>query len=123
VARKLTKKQKDFADKYLQTGNGAISALQTYDTKDYNTGAVIASENLKKHNVIAYLESKAEKAAEIVFDLAQNAETDAVKLSASKDILDRAGFSAVDKSLSVTVNTADLQNQLLQDLNRFRGLK
>jgi hypothetical protein len=34
---KLTKKQKAFADKYLETNNATQSALETYDTKDYMT--------------------------------------------------------------------------------------
>lgn len=123
MSLKITKKQKAFADAYLKTGNGTKSALKAYDTKDYNTAAVIATENLTKPKVIQYLESKAEHVAEIIYDLAQNAETDAVKLSASKDILDRAGFGAVDKSVHMNVNTKDLQDQLLRDLNKFRGLK
>lgn len=123
MAKKLTKKQKDFADQYLKTGNGTKSALKAYETTSVNTAAVIAVENLSKPKVIQYLEDKAERAAEIVFELAENAETDAVKLSASKDILDRAGFSAVDKSVNVNVNTNDLQQQILLELNRFRGSK
>lgn len=45
---KLTMKQRKFLDEYFKTGNGTMSALKAYDTKDYATAASIARENLKK---------------------------------------------------------------------------
>ena len=39
----------------------------------------------------------AEKAAEIAFELAQTAESEAVRLQAVKDVLDRAGYKPTDK--------------------------
>lgn len=93
---RLTKKEKGFADAYIETGNGVQSALQNYNTDSYGTAAVIAHENLSKPKVKAYLESKAERAAEIIFELAESSEVDSVKLNASKDILDRAGFKVAE---------------------------
>lgn len=55
---KLTKKQKDFADSYIETGNGRQSALKAYDCGE-NTAGVIAHENLKKDNVQEYLKQQA----------------------------------------------------------------
>ncbi len=101
---KLTKKQKKFVGTYLETGNGVQSALAAYNTTSERVAAVIASENLTKPDIRAYLESRAEKAAEMVYMLSQEATAEAVRLNASKDILDRAGFSAVDKSLVMNVN-------------------
>ena len=49
--RKLTRKQARFVDEYIETGNGTQSALSVYDTEDYNTAHVIASENLQKPTV------------------------------------------------------------------------
>lgn len=100
----LKPKQKKFADKYLETGNGTKSALEVYDVKDENSAAAIASQNLRKIKVQEYLESKAEIAASRVFELANQEENLNVALGASKDILDRAGFKPVDKSESHTVN-------------------
>jgi phage terminase small subunit len=94
---RITKKQEIFAKEYLATGHGTKSALKAYDTTDENTAAVIASENLRKHKVRAYLESKAEKASERIFELMGQQENLAVALNASKDILDRSGFKPVDK--------------------------
>lgn len=104
--RKLTKKQKIFIQEYLETGNGVQSALKAYDTNDYGTGAVIASDNLKKPNIREYLESKAEVVAEVIFNLAISAENETVQLNASKDILDRAGYKAFEPEQGKTqVNT------------------
>lgn len=50
----LTLKQKRFADEYIKTGNGTQSALNAYDTNS-NTAGVIASENLRKPSVEAYI--------------------------------------------------------------------
>jgi len=124
MAKKLTKKQKGFARDYLETGNGTIAALNNYDIEGKNPekiASAIAVENLGKPSVKAYLESKAEKAAEFVYTLAESAENEGVRLGASKDILDRAGFKPVDKSMSVSVavdakpseNISELANALL----------
>lgn len=113
---RLTKKEKGFADEYLETGNGVQSALKNYDTDVYGTAASIASENLNKPKVKAYLESKAEKAAEFIFELAETSEVDSVRLNASKDILDRAGFKVaepvVEKTQGNTYNF--IQNTAIQ---------
>lgn len=104
--KRLTKKQKDFADGYINTGNGVQSALQAYDTEDYGTAAIIAHENLQKPKVKEYLESNAGRAAEIVFELAETSEVDSVRLNAAKDILDRTGHKVPDEVPKVSsVNT------------------
>lgn len=58
MATKLTKKQREFADKYIETGNGTNSVLGVYNTEDSRTAAVIAHENLTKPNVVNYIQSK-----------------------------------------------------------------
>jgi len=116
MATRLTKKEKAFANEYINTGVGTTAALKAYDTDDYMTAASIASENLKKPKVIAYIESKAEKAAEFVFTLAETGENENVRLSASKDILDRAGFKPVEKSLNINTNIEVAPNENLKEL-------
>jgi phage terminase small subunit len=119
MSRTITKKQKKFADKYLDSGNGAVSALHSYNTQDYNTAAVIANENLKKPNVIEYLKSQAQAAAERVIVLAESAENETVRLNANKDILDRSGYKAVDKVLSTNVNI----NTNLSETSKYHEIK
>lgn len=46
--RRLTIKQRKFLKLYFQTGNATKAALEVYDTTDYNTAGVIASQILKK---------------------------------------------------------------------------
>lgn len=118
VEPKLSRKQKIFVKEYLETGNGVQSALKAYDTKDYNTANVIAVENLQKPTVKEYLESKASTVAEVIYDLAISAENEGVKLNASKDILDRAGYRPIEKSLSLslqsTVEPRNIENGELE---------
>jgi len=105
MARTITPKQKKFAREYLETGNGLQSALKVYDTEDPSTAGNIASENLNRPNVIAYLESKANRAAERVVELSEQDEALPVALGASKDILDRAGYKPVEKSAHLNITT------------------
>lgn len=56
MANKLTKKQKGFVKEYIKTGNGTQSALANYDTDDYSTAGMIASENLNKPKIQIALE-------------------------------------------------------------------
>ena len=62
----LTKKQKAHADKYLETWNATQAALEVYDTTDYSTAWNIASDNLKKPKIRAYLEDKWEIAGKVI---------------------------------------------------------
>jgi len=97
MAEGLTKKQKEFADEYLETGNRTQSALNAYNTESYMTAANIGSENLNKPKIKEYLENNAEAAAIRIVELSKQDENLPVALSASKDIMDRAGYKPVEK--------------------------
>lgn len=99
--RKITKKQKDWADKYIETGNKTQSALAVYDTEDYKTASVIGAENIEKPSVREYLENHAHEAALRIRELSKQDDERSVALGASKDILDRAGFKPIEKSINV----------------------
>ena len=96
--KKLTKKQKEFADEYLDTGNGTQSALKTYDTVDYDTANQIAVENLQKPTVIEYLQQHASAISANMVRLALGAESERDQITAGKDVLDRSGYKPVDKT-------------------------
>lgn len=98
---KLTRKQKMFADKFIETGKKGESALQAYDTDEMSVAAVIANENLNKPNVKEYIENHADRAAIRVVELSEQMENLPVALGASKDILDRAGYKPIERSLNV----------------------
>ncbi len=101
----LTKKQKGFVKDYIDTGNGTQSILKNYDTEDERVASVMAVENLAKPSIREALENHAEKAESMVYNLSQNAEAEAVRLNASKDILDRAGYKAVEKIINLNIDT------------------
>lgn len=111
-----------FANDYLDTGNATQAALNNYDTDDYMTAAAIGSENLRKPQVIEYMESKADVVAKHIFKLALEANNETVQLNASKDILDRAGFKPIDRTASVKVTIDTTDNPKMKSIiEEFRG--
>lgn len=102
--KRFSVKQKNFADRFLETGNGVQSILETYNTTDYKTAGVMACENLKKPIIIEYMNSKAMDAASVIVELSQHSDNDNVRLNASKDILDRSGFKPVEKTQNINMN-------------------
>jgi phage terminase small subunit len=109
----LTKKQKKFADEYIETGNGKKSALIAYDTNSDSVAEVIASQNLRKLKIQEYLESKAEIASSRIVELMKQDDNLGVALNSAKDILDRAGFKPVDKK-DLTTNGESLNKILVE---------
>lgn len=56
MARVLTKKQRIFVEEYIKTGNGAQSAKKSYEVTTDASARQLASENLTKPSIRAYLE-------------------------------------------------------------------
>lgn len=98
MAVDLTPKQKKFSDEYLDNGGNGTQAVKDagYDVKNDNSAAVVGSSNLRKVKIQEYLEEQADGASSRVVELSKNAESEQVKLSANKDILDRAGFKPTE---------------------------
>lgn len=94
---KLTKKQENFCTEYLEIGNATEAAQRTYDVKNRQTANVVGAENLAKPCIREYLDGIAKSAVIVIYELSQNAMNEAVRLSASKDILDRAGYKVHEK--------------------------
>ena len=68
--KKLTAKQQRFCDEYLIDLNATQAAIRAGYSK--KTAGVIATENLQKPNISAYIEKRmAEKEAELVADQAE----------------------------------------------------
>ncbi len=109
MKERLTKKEKGFADDYLETGNGTQSVLNNYDTTSENSAGAIATQNLRKVKIQNYLADKAEDASLMVYKLSQGAENETVRLNASKDILDRSGFKPVEKTINLNIE-AEITN-------------
>lgn len=97
MSNRLTKKQHAFVKEYLETGNGTKSALKAYNTNDYSTAGMIASENLKKPKIIEAMENEATNAFIRIVKISKTAKNESVKLNANKDILDRAGYKPIER--------------------------
>lgn len=103
--RRLTEKEKRFADLWLKNGhNGTRAALAVYDSKSPKVAGITAARALARDRVMAYIQGCAEIAAENVFELANAAKNEQVRLAANKDILDRSGFKAAEKHESVVLH-------------------
>lgn len=109
MAEGLTKKEKGFADTYIDTGNGTQSVLEHYDTDNENVAASIASQNLRKVKIQNYLEEQGGDAIKRIVQLSISAENEAVKLNANKDIADRSGWKPVEKSINLNLE-AEITN-------------
>lgn len=105
MARKLTPKQKKFADKYLENGNATQAAVESYNVKSRDVARKVGSENLTKPDIEAYLQNKLEMAKNIIEDLAQNADSDVVRLQAAKDIADRIEGKPVQRQINANTDT------------------
>jgi len=88
----LTLKQRKWADKYFETGNGTQSALSVYKSS-YSSARSISSENLTKPNIREYLKERYKavgaKALMNIINLAENSENESIRLKANSQILDR----------------------------------
>lgn len=107
----LNEGQAKFAEFYLEFNNGTLAAIKAgYSEKSAH---VQASQLLKNPKVRDYIEELRSRRSEAVvnrighmavdvinglYDLAQHAESESVRLNAIKDILDRGGFKPVEKN-------------------------
>jgi phage terminase small subunit len=107
---KLTRKQKNFADELL--ADRKISAteavMRTYNVAARRTAETIASENLRKPEIMAYLDTHVSMAKGRIVELAIQDDDKRLALDASKDILDRTLGKATQKiqteNSSVVIN-------------------
>jgi hypothetical protein len=89
----LTPNQRTFTEAYLDTGNATEAAVRAYKPKNRNTAHAIGAENLRKPTIRAFLDEKAIEATANIYKLSKGAKSESVRLNASKDILNRAGYS------------------------------
>lgn len=104
MTSKLTKKEKGFVKDYLDTGIGGLAIKNNFDVADMNTAYSMSSEYLRKPKIQKAIENHAEDAESMIYKLSQKAKAEIVRLNASKDIMDRAGFKPTDKTESKTTH-------------------
>lgn len=103
---KITLKNQKLVTAYIDNGgNGTQAAIDAgYNVSKRSSATKIAYQVLNKPSVREYLELHAEKAAQNIAKMADDAENEAVRLNANKDILDRAGYKPIDRAQNVNVN-------------------
>ena len=105
----MTKRQKLLIDTIVATGCSVKKASEIAGYAKGESGRVTASKTLRLPHVQEYMQQcirqsiglNATIASKRVLDLAQSAKSEYVQLEASKDILDRAGYKPVEKSMSL----------------------
>ena len=98
----LTDQRKQFVEAYCRLGNGTMAAREA-GYKD-SKSLVNQASKLKRELAAEISEelrssfmNAAPKALSILMDLAENSASDSVKFQAAKDLLDRAGYRAIDR--------------------------
>ena len=127
MAKSLSKMQSDFIYYFSQTGNATQSAIKAgykktnadkmgYELKNRYSQQI--EDEIKKQ-----LSGSVPKALNRIVTLAENAKQESISLQASKDILDRAGYQAVNLHKDVTDERSDkdLQEELNSILDGIKG--
>ena len=105
--RRLTKKQKLLIDTIVATGCSITKASKIAGYSEGESGRVTASKTLRLPHIQEYMQQRIREsiglnatiASKKVLDLSTSAKSEYVQLEASKDILDRAGYKPIDKSM------------------------
>ena len=106
---RMTKRQKLLIDTIVATGCSVKKASEIAGYAKGEKGRVTASKTLRLPHVQEYMQQRvresiglnATKASNKMLELSTNAKSEYVQLEASKDILDRAGYKPVEKSMSL----------------------
>ena len=105
--RRITKKQKLLIDTIVATGCSITKASKIAGYSEGESGRVTASKTLRLPHIQEYMQQRiresiglnATKASNKMLQLSSSAKSEYVQLEASKDILDRAGYKPIDKSM------------------------
>ena len=106
---RITKKQKLLIDTIVATRCSVKKASEIEGYAKGESGRVTASKTLRLPHIQEYMQQRvresiglnATKASNKMLMLSQGAKSEYVQLEASKDILDRAGYKPVEKSMSL----------------------
>ena len=107
--QRITKKQKLLVDTIVANGCSIKKASEIAGYAKGEAGRVTASKTLRLPHIQEYMQQRVREsiglnatiASRKVLDLATNAKSEYVQLESAKDILDRAGYKPVDKSMSI----------------------
>ena len=116
----LTEKQTAFIKEFAMSGNGTQSAIKA----GYSEKTAYQKAHQLKYQFIREIEDETRRmmqgavpgALAQIVDLAATATSEAVRLQAAKDILDRSGLKPTERIENITVekSTDELRNELAQ---------
>ncbi len=106
---RITKRQRLLVDTIVANGCSIKEASLVAGYSKGDSGRVTASKTLRLPHIQEYMQQRiresiglnATKASHKMLELSTSAKSEYVQLEASKDILDRAGYKPVEKSMSL----------------------
>ena len=118
--RRITKKQMLLVDTIVANGCSIKEASIIAGYSKGDAGRVTASKTLRLPHIQEYMQQRVREsiglnatiASRKVLDLATNAKSEYVQLESAKDILDRAGYKPVDKSMSIVTGCINVSIDL-----------
>lgn len=118
--RKLTKRQTALVDTIVASGCTVKEASVQAGYADGESGRVTASKTLRLPHIQEYMQQRvresiglnATKASNKMLELSSNAKSEYVQLEASKDILDRAGYKPIEKSMNLVTGNINVSIDL-----------
>jgi len=122
----MTEKQDKFIETYVLTGNATKAAIaagyseKTAKSKGYQLKNQLYPEIQKE--VQKAIADKIPASLMWLTDLAENAESESVRLGAIKDILDRAGLKPVDKVETTNIDQMS-KEEIIRELEALERLK
>ena len=107
--QRITKKQKLLVDTIVANGCSVKKASEIAGYAKGESGRVTASKTLRLPHIQEYMQQRvresiglnATKASNKMLELSQSAKSEYVQLEASKDILDRAGYKPIERSMNL----------------------
>ena len=121
----LTDKQSTFIKEYAMSGNATQSAIKA----GYSEKTAYAKGHSLKEQFAREIEEETRRMMQAavpgalaqVVDLAATAQSEAVRLQAAKDILDRAGLKPTERIEQITIekSTEELRRELAQLMGSF----
>ena len=125
---KLTRKQKLFSDKYIETNNASEAVRQSYKiwskggTENITTVSSIASENLTKPAIQHYLQSYWDVAGNKIKELIHS-DKESIALEAAKYTYDQVRWKSIQKietknetqTININMNYNDMTPKQIQE--------
>jgi len=117
---KLTNKQKCLVDTIVALGCSIKEASAKSGYAEGESGRVTASKTLRLPHIQEYMQQRvresiglnATKASNKMLQLSSSAKSEYVQLEASKDILDRAGYKPIEKSMNLVTGNINVSIDL-----------